>query len=727
MRLRHYAAMILPLFTTVAVVAQPPNDACTAAIPLTCGQTVSGTTTNATLDVTATACGTAVTAAGVWYSIVGTGDAITLSTCLDFGYDTKINVYRGTCAEPICVTGNDDGGTCEEGSTASFPSEVGTTYRILVQGFEGATGTFDLAVTCGPITNDYCQGAISMTCNSTVSGSTSDATPDAVPFFCGTGIQAPGRWFTFTGISDPVVISTCEGSDYDTRVNVYRGACGAFTCVAGNDDTDGVGTCSTVNFVPDPEVQYYILVQGYDGATGNFSLELACQACGTPSEVTATASDATAYVFWESLNPGATYTIEYGPLGFQPGEGTLSTGTVNGAEATAVVSGLDNGTEYAFYLQEICGEGEESLRVGPFTFITLADPPAVNALCTGALPISCTGSVDGDTGTSFFVPGETCGSANITAPGLWYTLVGDGSTITVSTCGNADFDTKISVYAGSCGNLACVAGGDDAPGCADNTSEVSFPSTASTTYFVFVHAYEEQFGTFTLTTTCAPTCSPIAENDACANATAVEPTGIGQCAPTSGDNSCAFATGVPNPPCDPFAPIVDIWYSFNSGEQTSFVVSLAALTAEEVSAALYAECGSLDYVDCETAIDGPWILNGLEPQTNYLIRVWNGGGPDAGTFALCIETDLTTAITAADALPTTALWPNPALDQIQFAGLPASARAIEMLDLQGRVVQQVATQGAARATADVRALAPGTYVVRTIGTSQTTIGRFVKE
>lgn len=727
MRQRLYASILASLVMVPMVVGQAPNDACTAAIALTCGQTVSGTTTAATLDATAINCGTAVTAPGVWYSIVGTGEAITLSTCPDFGYDTKINVYRGGCAAPICVTGNDDGGTCDVGSTASFPSEAGIAYLILVQGFEGTTGTFDLEVTCGPITNDFCQGAISMTCNSSLSGSTLDATLDPQPFFCETGIQAAGRWYTFTGISDPVVISTCEGSDYDTRVNVYSGGCDGLTCVIGNDDTPGVGTCSTVNFVPDPELQYFILVQGYDGETGNFSLELACQACGTPSEVNATAGDVNAYVFWESLNPGATYTIEYGPLGFQPGEGTLSTGTVNGGDASAVVTGLDSGTEYAYYLQEVCGEGEESLRVGPFTFITLADPPAANAICEGALPIACGGSVDGDTELSFFLPGTTCGAANITAPGLWYSIAGDGSTITLSTCGAANFDTKLSVYTGSCGNLSCVAGGDDAPGCEGNTSEVFFSSIAGNTYYVLVHAYEEQVGTFTLSATCTPTCSPIEANDECANAIAIEPTGIGQCAPTTGDNSCAFATGVENPPCDPYSSIVDIWYSFNSGDQTSFVVSLAALTAEEVSAALYTDCGSIEYVDCEAGIDAPWIVNGLQPQTDYLIRVWNGGGPDAGTFALCIETDLTTSVGSGIATGATAMWPNPTLDQINITGVPSAATAIEILDLQGRSVLSVATNGALRITADVRALAPGTYMVRAAGDAPTTLGRFVKE
>jgi len=359
MRITTPALFLTCLCADLTAIAQAPNDACADAIPISCGITVGGSTSEAMLDPAAGNCGTAVSAAGVWYSIAGTGEVITLSTCPSHTFDTKINVYTGSCGTPSCVTGNDDGGGCGTGSTASFLSEQGTTYLVLIQGYDGQTGDFELSVSCGPVTYDHCQGATPISCNQSLPGSTVEATADAVPFFCVTGIQAPGVWYTFTGISAPILISTCESSDFDTRLNVYSGTCGALACVAGDDDTEGVGLCSTVSLVPDPATTYYILVQGYDGQTGDFLLELACQTCGTPSDVSATASDETAYVFWTSLNPGATYMIEHGPLGFVPGNGVVTTGTVNGNAATAVITGLASGTEYAFYVQEECGPGDE--------------------------------------------------------------------------------------------------------------------------------------------------------------------------------------------------------------------------------------------------------------------------------------------------------------------------------------------------------------------------------
>lgn len=717
---------LLGSLTTGIVHGQVPNDACIDAITITCGTSATGSTTEATLDPGAFTCGTSVSSAGVWYSIVGTGDAITLSTCQDLAYDTKINVYTGSCEDLVCVTGNDDGGDCDVGSTASFPSEPGTTYLVLVQGYNGFTGDFELSATCGPVGYDYCQGATPIGCNQSLPGSTMQATPDAIPFFCETGIQAPGVWYSFTGTGDPVVISTCESSDFDTRLNVYTGTCGALECVTGNDDTPEVGLCSTANFLAAEGTTYLILVQGYDGATGTFQLELACQACGTPSEVSATASDTAAFVFWSSFNPGATYVIEHGPLGFQPGTGVESTGVVNGTNASAVIPGLESGTEYAFYVQEFCGPGEVSQRIGPYTFITLEQEPAANAICSGALPLTCGESLEGNTAESFHLPLPTCGAANVTAPGLWYSITGTGETITLSTCDSADFDTKISVYTGSCDELTCVAGVDDAPGCGGNSTELFFPSEAGIPYLVLVHAYEDATGTFTLTATCTPTCSPIAANDACTNAEALPVEILDGCIPTVGSNECAFASAMPNPPCDPYDPIVDLWYSFNTGTQESITVFIAALGSGPLNAAVYEDCGTLDYIACETGLNGPWSINGLEPGMDLLLRVWNGGGPDAGNFAICIESDLPSGVERAGASSAALLWPNPALDKVQVSGVPEDTSVIQLLDLQGRVIRDLAVNGQRTIVFDVVDLDAGTYIIRTLGADPMPLGRFIK-
>ncbi|MBJ6111485.1 IPT/TIG domain-containing protein [Hymenobacter sp. BT523] len=133
---------------------QPVNDACASAIAITCGQTVTGTTVNASDvgDPTGT-CVEDIDAGGVFYTIVGTGTNITVSTCnAGTDFDTKLFVYEGACGAYVCVAGNDDGPSCNlnggVSSELTFMAAAGTTYRIFVTGFNGEEGTFVLRATC---------------------------------------------------------------------------------------------------------------------------------------------------------------------------------------------------------------------------------------------------------------------------------------------------------------------------------------------------------------------------------------------------------------------------------------------------------------------------------------------------------------------------------------------------------------------------------------------------
>lgn len=121
----------------------PANDNCSGAQFVEPFSPVTGNTTLATLD-TIPDCGTSISAPGVWFVTTGTGNTMTAHTCFGASYDTRINVYTGDCAVPVCVTGDDDG--CGLQSSASWCSVAGQVYFILVQGFSGQTGFFTFVV-----------------------------------------------------------------------------------------------------------------------------------------------------------------------------------------------------------------------------------------------------------------------------------------------------------------------------------------------------------------------------------------------------------------------------------------------------------------------------------------------------------------------------------------------------------------------------------------------------
>ena len=83
------------------------------------------------------------------YVFSGDGSVVTASVCNAASYDTKINVYSGSCGALVCETGNDDGIGCTGfTSEVEFITVAGTDYYIYVNGFGSAQGMFMLSIDC---------------------------------------------------------------------------------------------------------------------------------------------------------------------------------------------------------------------------------------------------------------------------------------------------------------------------------------------------------------------------------------------------------------------------------------------------------------------------------------------------------------------------------------------------------------------------------------------------
>jgi gliding motility-associated-like protein len=174
------------------------NNLCADAIPIECGTSQSQTTVGATTAGAPTfTCGTGPGSGGLWYSYIGTGDVVTMSLC-GSAYDTKIQVFTGSCGTFTCVAGNDD--SCGAQSEVQFISTLGTTYYVYVFGFGTAQGIFNLTVNCVPPppapANDNCDTATVATVNT-------DAT-------C--AIVSPG---TINGATQSPQANTCVGTAND--------------------------------------------------------------------------------------------------------------------------------------------------------------------------------------------------------------------------------------------------------------------------------------------------------------------------------------------------------------------------------------------------------------------------------------------------------------------------------------------------------------------------------
>ena len=90
--------------------------------------------------------------------------------------------------------------------------------------------------------------------------------------------------------------------------------------------------------------------------------------CPEPTDLTANNLSLTSTeVGWTEAGVSSTWNIQYGEAGFALGTGTIEAGVTTNP---FVLTGLTSDTSYEFYVQAICGPGDESSFNGPFQFFT---------------------------------------------------------------------------------------------------------------------------------------------------------------------------------------------------------------------------------------------------------------------------------------------------------------------------------------------------------------------
>ncbi len=130
---------------------------------------------------------------------------------------------------------------------------------------------------------------------------------------------------------------------------------------------------------------------------------------------------------------------------------------------------------------------------------------AGNQLCAGAINLGCGATVTGSTVGAAPDVAPLCGTNDGTGGGVWYRYAGaNPADVTLTTCSpNSNFDTKIRVYQGTCSELVCVAGNDDAACPTLSTlSTVTFEAQAATLYYILVHGFGSAEGEFELSLSC---------------------------------------------------------------------------------------------------------------------------------------------------------------------------------------------------------------------------------
>jgi len=268
----------------------------------------------------------------------------------------------------------------------------------------------------------------------------------------------------------------------------------------------------------------------------------------------------------------------------------------------------------------------------PFTAnIIFNASSVVNDLCANAVTVSCGSSTAGTTIGAFFDAVGTCGTTN-TAPGVWYKFVGTGDFVTASTCNAATFDTKISVFSGSCTALNCIGGVDDSPGCAGFTTQFSWSTVPGVDYFILVHGFGSATGNFTLSISCVPQFG----NDACTGALPIACGGT-VTGTTVGKNFDGVGT------CGTTNTAPGVWYSFaGTGEAVTATTCNPGTTYDTKLSVFAGSCAALscvtgnDDVTCAFGLFRSSVTWFAAAGVNYQILV-HGFGSATGNFELSLS------------------------------------------------------------------------------------------
>ncbi|WP_201982906.1 fibronectin type III domain-containing protein [Hymenobacter rubidus] len=239
--------------------------------------------------------------------------------------------------------------------------------------------------------------------------------------------------------------------------------------------------------------------------------------CLTPASLAATSTTTTtATVTWLTGGTG-TYTVLYGPTGFNPATGGTA---VTGLTAPPyTITGLTPGTTYQFYVTLNCAGGSNSGTAGPASFNTqiVNDEPCgatvltINNTCT---PLATTTFGATTTASTIYGTGGqgTC-STYTGSHDVWFqfTTAATGPTSTavrISVTGGAA--SVVSVYSGT----ACT-GPLTFRQCSGTTVNTAAPNldlsslTPSTTYYVRVSEFSSAgtLGNFTICASPIPNCT----------------------------------------------------------------------------------------------------------------------------------------------------------------------------------------------------------------------------
>jgi len=235
---------------------------------------VTGTTVNATKESGEPSHAGNSGGHSIWYFWTAPGNTTVVVDTVGSTFDTLLAVYRGTSVNALtAVVSNDDIGSGNQQSRVTFTPVAGTTYRIAVDGYGGASGSIVLTLSQIPSNDNFAFCEFTGGANGSVTGSTRAATKETgEPSHAGNS-GGHSIWYCWTAPDSGSVAFDTIGSNFDTLLAAYTGdTVNSLTATASNDNISGSNPQSRITFSVVATTMYHIAIDGRNGASGNTTL-----------------------------------------------------------------------------------------------------------------------------------------------------------------------------------------------------------------------------------------------------------------------------------------------------------------------------------------------------------------------------------------------------------------------------------------------------------------------
>ena len=201
----------------------PPNDNFAGAVALSgVSGTLEGNNIVATVEAGEPQHAGYVGGHSVWYQWTAPQTGVFSFKAVNAPFTTLLAIYTGSEVERLTVVAS-----AAYGQTAMFRAVAGTTYRIAVDGLNGATGAFTLfwaQITNGPSNDDFANPQRLSGTTGSVGGTTEEATVEpGEPNHAGiSGYHS--IWYSWTAPADGRFNFDDAGSSYGTVLAIYTGS-----------------------------------------------------------------------------------------------------------------------------------------------------------------------------------------------------------------------------------------------------------------------------------------------------------------------------------------------------------------------------------------------------------------------------------------------------------------------------------------------------------------------